>query len=97
MTLATCNWTGFAFDGVSLIPGAGAELQSLRVLRYTSEVGGLGPALEAAVEAGDVSAVRQLLSDQGALNTARRVPRAWAGVLGWLSAGTNAAGAALQG
>lgn len=88
----TGNWTGVGFDALSLIPGAGAEVQSLRALAYSQALRDFDAALQAAIEAGDINAVQRLLLEQGALNNARRIPEAWAGVLGWTSVGADLAG-----
>jgi hypothetical protein len=67
-------------------------VQSFRVLAYSQALRDFDAALQAAIAAGDINAVQRLLLEQGALNAARRIPEAWAGVLGWTSVGADLAG-----
>jgi hypothetical protein len=46
----------------------------------------LEDALQAAVQAGDIAAVQELLAEQAAIASGKRVPEAWGGLFGWTSA-----------
>ena len=93
---ATCNWSGFALDATSLAFGLGAEVQTVRVIGYAQDLKEIKNAEQAAANAGDISAVLRFLSEGGAVNTARQIPKAWGGILGWLSVGPSLAGQWLQ-
>jgi RHS repeat-associated protein len=80
--IANGNYKALVFDAATLIPGAGAEIESVRLIGLQAKMSEVRGLIDLAVKSGDLEALRALQAELGALNNERRVLDAWAGLQG---------------
>jgi hypothetical protein len=94
--IQTGNTTGAVLDVAALIPGAAAEVGSVRVLQASRELEAANAAL-GAYRGTSIDEVVALAEETGRLNNLHMELTAWAGLYGWTSVGLGWLGVYAQG